>query len=121
MNKKTEQLGLDAVVAYEEKNGRTATRVQKCGYDLLSKVNDKEMRHIEVKATTKQHFSPRWLEPLERQCAQTDDLFYLYLVTSVGVDGQLPRVFEYDRAKLEDRFVGELIKYNYQFPKSDFS
>jgi hypothetical protein len=117
MNKQTEQLGIDAVIAYERRAGRAATRAHKCGFDLVSKSRTEE-RHIEVKATEKRHFTDRWLELLEWQCAQSDPLFFLYLVTQVS-DGS-PRIFEYDRQKLQKRFNAEVRHYTYRFPKSDF-
>ena len=104
MNKQTEQRGIDLVFAYEKRKGRAATRVHKCGFDLVSKSRTEE-RHIEVKATEKEHFTYRWLELLEWQCAQGDPLFYLYLVTEVS--GSSPRVYEYDRQTLQQRFKAE--------------
>jgi len=118
MNKDIEQLGLDAVIKHEKKAGRTAKRVHKCGYDLHSTADGQE-RHIEVKATSKSHFTFRWLEELEWNRAQNDSQFFLYLVTDVA--GGKPRVFEYDRDKLQKRFSKLEHHYIYKFKKPEFA
>ena len=74
----TEQLGLNAVIEYESKKGRIASRVHKCGYNLKS-IATREERHIEVKATTDDHFTSRWLEELGHDKFQNDEHFYFYL------------------------------------------
>lgn len=117
MNQDTEQNGLNAVIAHEKKSGREAKRVHKCGYDLLS-IGEGQERHIEVKSTSKSHFTSRWLEELEWNHAQNDPHFFLYLVTEA--ETAKPRVFEYDREKLQKRFSGLEHHYVYRFKKSDF-
>ena len=118
MNQHTEQLGHKAVIEYEKERGRTAKRVQKCGYDLRSIGEDSE-RHIEVKATTKPHFTFRWLEELEWNLAQNDPNFFLYLVTNAS--SPKPRVFEYDRERLQQCYSGIQHHYIYKFKKSEFT
>lgn len=115
-NNQTENVGLKAVIEYEKKHGRDAERVHKCGYDLVSRGNGIE-RHIEVKTTAKSTFSPRWLEQLEYDALKNDDLWFLYLVTDANGS---PKVFEYDRKRVEERFSGEIRHYVFKFPKSDF-
>lgn len=119
-NQKTEQSGLDAVLAFESKEGRSwSKRVSKCGYDIITaKPDGSDERHIEVKATSKDRFTFRWLEELEQQALKADDRFYLYLVTKAGSCS--PRVFVYDRNRLNELSPKAITHYVYVFPKSDF-
>ena len=113
----TENKALTAVIAYEAARQRTAARVRNCGYDLRSIGPDGE-RHIEVKGTSKNHFTFRWLEPKEEERLQNDPDFWLYLVTDTN--SAEPKVWEYDKAKLTERFDRIVPHYHYAFPKSDF-
>jgi len=117
MNQDTEVSGLKAVIEHEQLRGRTAIRVQKCGYDLISTCKG-AIRHIEVKATSKSHFTFRWLEQLEQNLAENDPDFFLYLVTDAK--GPRPRVWEYDREKLRKQFLRVEHHHVYKFRKSDF-
>ena len=119
MNQDTEKKGLEAVVAYEKANGRTARRVQKCGYDLSSTGKDSDSdRHIEVKATAKPYFTSRWLEELEWSLAQADKCFYLYLVTDAR--SEKPRIFEFSGSDLMKRRPRIVCHYLFDFKKADF-
>ena len=115
----TEQKALAAVIAYEAHpdRQRNAARVHKCGYDLLSRGRDEE-RHIEVKGTQESKFTFRWLEPKEEERLQNDANFWMYLVTDVG--SEKPRIWEYNKAKLSERFDRVVKHCQYKFPKSDF-
>jgi hypothetical protein len=112
----TQQRGLDAVIKYEHDQGRKAKRVHKCGYDLCSTGKGGE-RHIEVKATTKDRFTSRWLEQMEYDQLTKDPAFYLYLVTDVL---NLPLIFVYDRTKLQNCFDEQISKYVFKFRREDF-
>ena len=119
-NPDIEENGLNAVIAHENAAGRTSiSRVRACGFDLVSKKEDgSDERHIEVKATTKNRFTFRWLEELEQRALESDDRFFLYLVTGAGTD--TPRVLVYDRDKLNERFSEAISHHVYVFPKADF-
>ena len=119
-NLDTEKIGLDVVTAHEKREGRvTVSRVRGCGFDLVSKREDgSDERHIEVKTTAKDRFTFRWLEALEQQALESDDRFFLYLVTDVGSDS--PRVLVYDRERLRERFSEAITHHVYVFPKADF-
>lgn len=116
-----ENLGLDAVSEYERQNGRTIIeRVRGCGYDLVSKnQGGTDERHIEVKATSKDRFTFRWLESLEQRACECDPFFFLYLVTNVESD--FPRVFVYDQERLRQRFSEAITHHVYVFPRADFA
>jgi len=115
-NKEIEKKAIAAVIGYEKKNGRLASRVTGQGYDLTSKNNEEE-RHIEVKGTTKERLTQRWLEEREYKTMKEDSHFYLYAVTSV--DSQ-PRVYEFTKQQMIDRFKREEVKYMFKFKKDDF-
>ncbi len=119
-NQITELSGIKAVIEFETKQGRTkCERVSKCGYDLVtSTIDGADERHIEVKATSKDRFTFRWLEELEQQAAWQDERFYLYLVTGAGT--KKARVLIYDRTMLSERFSKVITHYQYVFPRSDF-
>ena len=100
----TEKNGLAAVIEYEKQHGRSdIKRVHKCGYDILSKGNGEE-RHIEVKTTSKGKFTQRWLEELEYQALQNDDLFWVYLVTNTN---DKPNIRELSSGEVKKRFKKE--------------
>jgi Domain of unknown function (DUF3883) len=116
-NSEIEELGVKAVIDWEKAKGRGKhERVNKCGYDLKTS-NDSEERHIEIKSTSKDRFTWRWLEQLEYDQFQNDEKFWLYLVTDV--EGT-PKVIPYSREKLKARFDEEIRHYVFVFPKSDF-
>ncbi len=117
-NPVTENNGINAVIKYEADQGRRCVnRVHKYGYDLISKGDNGEERHIEVKATSKTAFSSRWLEQLEYDAMKHDDKWFLYLVTDANGSA---RVIVYDRTKAENRFAKIIYNYKLVFPKSDF-
>jgi hypothetical protein len=107
----TEELGIKEAMKYECKKGRIAQRVHKCGYDLISKGRGGE-RHIEVKATAKNRFTFRWLEPLEYKKLQKDKRFYLYLVTNVRTK---PKMKRYNRTQLMSKSHKKVCHYVFVF------
>jgi len=118
-NADTERNGVQAVIEYEKREGRTEVkRVQRMGFDLITKGHGEE-RHIEVKSTGKPHFTFRWLEQMEYDALQNDPRFFLYLVTNAN-DPTLRRIFIYDKKRLMDRYSGEIKHYNFVFPRQDF-
>ena len=117
-NPSTEQTAIQAVIAYERKHGRTATRTAKgSGYDLTSAGPEGE-RHIEVKSTTRTHLTDRWLEPLEYERFLDDPAFYIYAVVDCA---GTPRVVEFDRGTIASRYVGAITKHMLRFRRSDFA
>ena len=115
-NKEIEEISITAVIRYEKEKGRLASRVSGQGYDLISR-NNEEKRHIEVKETTKEKLTQRWLEEREYKTMKEDRHFYLYAVT--GVDSH-PRVYEFTKQQMIERFKKEEIKYMFEFKKNDF-
>jgi nuclear transport factor 2 (NTF2) superfamily protein len=115
-NKEIEEIAIAAVVAYENENGRLASRVSGRGYDLISR-NNVEERHIEVKGTAKEKLTQRWLEEREYKTMKEDPHFYLYAVTKVDSH---PRVYEFTKQQVIERFKREEIKYMFEFGKNDF-
>ncbi len=115
-NKEIEEISITAVIRHEKEKGRLASRVSGHGYDLISR-NNQEERHIEVKGTTKEKLTQRWLEEREYKTMKEDPHFYLYAVTRVDSH---PRVYEFTKQQMIDRFKREEIKYMFAFRKNDF-
>lgn len=115
-NKEIEALAIKAVILYEKDKGREAQRVSGFGYDLISKNNDEE-RHIEVKGTRKDKLTQRWLEEKEYKTMKEDPNFYLYAVINAD---SYPKVYEFTKKQMNDRYKKEEIKYMFQFKKDDF-
>ena len=120
-NSQIETLGIDAVIEYEKKAGRTVVKtVNRCGFDIITKKPDgSDERHIEIKASSKPKFTYRWLEPLEEEKLQTDPLFFLYLVTQAGSDS--PRVREYTKKEMDGLRKEIVSRPQYHFPPEHFS
>jgi hypothetical protein len=119
-NSDIEKAGFDAVRKYETNAGRSKIeRTQKCGFDFItSRTDNSDERHIEVKATTKKLFTSRWLEQLEQEVLDSDQMYYLYLVTEA--ESNDPKIYVYTRDEVKKRFCHAETKYVYKFPKKDF-
>jgi hypothetical protein len=104
------------VLNYERKKGRMAKLVEKGGYDILSK-SKKEIRHIEVKGTSKIEPSFRQLTAKEFKTLSKDPDSYLYLVCGVG---KKPKLFVFDREKILSRFQRVELNFIVGFKRSDF-
>lgn len=118
MNLHVEKTAFDAVDVYERARGRTVARAPRgSGYDLTSTGPDGE-RHIEVKSTNRPHLTERWLEPLEFDRLQNDSLFYVYAVVDCG---GTPRVVEFGRDAIRERYVGPVAKHALRFQRADFA
>ncbi len=108
----TEKNGLNAALKHEIASGRkNVQRVNRCGYDLISKGNGEE-RHIEVKTTDKSTFARRWLEEKEYQALQTDKRFWVYLVTNAN---SKPEIHELDAAEVSRRYKRTVKHYWFDF------
>ena len=104
-----------AVILYEAEPPRLrkATLYERDGYDLISK-KKREERHIEVKGTTKNRFTWRYLTENEFQALIKDPKFYLYLVTRVG---RKPMIEEMSRNDVLARYLKTEVLHIITFPK----
>lgn len=117
MNLHVEKAAFVAVVSHELALGRNVSRAPRgSGYDLTS-IGPDGKRHIEVKSTKKPRLTERWLEPLEFERLETDPLFFVYAVVDCA---GTPRVVEFDRDALMQRYAGPITKYALRFTRSDF-
>ena len=116
-NSQIEKIGIRIVEEFEREKGRIhQERVHKCGYDLRTTNTDgSDERHIEIKTTSKKKFNQRWLEELEQKRLETDDLFYVYLVTNCGKGNEEIKVL--NKENLEPLFSRVVKHYYYDFGK----
>lgn len=118
MNLNTERRAIDAVIEYESAAGRTAVRAPYgSGYDMDSRAPDGVTRHIEIKSTRRAALTSRWLEPKEFAQLEADPAFHLYAVVTCD---DTPRIIEFDRDALMQRYAGPITKHALRFPSSDF-
>ena len=103
---------------YERKFGRNIRVHKTDGYDLISLRNEKIVRHIEVKGTTKSRLSFRWFEENEFHTLLKDRIFYLYIVTGVGT--RLMNVYEFSQKETLLHYNRIVNKFYFTFAKEDF-
>lgn len=114
MSKEVKKAGHDAVIRHEKRKGRKAVTHERDGYDIFSKGRG-QIRHIEVKATSKESFTWRHLTDAEFQAAMSDPEFYLYLVTHAL---RKPQITELRRDDILKRYRGTTVLHVISFAKS---
>lgn len=116
-NKTIQQKAYKVVVDYEKRRGRIATKAEKgAGYDIISK-GKKEIRHIEVKGTSKVTPNFRFLTEKEFKTLTHDPRYFLCLVCNIG---RRPKLKEFKRNEILRRFQRIQANYVIGFKPSDF-
>lgn len=81
-NIQIEKVGLDWLKEKLQLEGWKVDRVHKKGYDLII-TNTTETRFVEVKTTSKDNFSQRWLEEKEMEMfEEKKEKYFVYLITN---------------------------------------
>ena len=82
-NQEIKRLAYQAVIKFEQNNGRTAEVVEKDGYDIRSCGRGGE-RHIEVKGSISEKPTHIGIEASEFEEMQNNNKWFLYIVRNVG-------------------------------------
>ncbi len=106
------------VIEYEKDNRRIAYReIKNIGYDISSKGKN-QIRHIEVKATSRETPHFRFLTEKEFITMTHDKHYYLYIVCNI--DAKKPGVYEFNQNEILKRFKRVEPNYVISFSKDDF-